>query len=115
MASARIASNCFEVPYEAYSHRPADFRGARFRRRTSHRIKRDKLRAAGWTEADNDRFELDYIIPLSLDGAPDDPNNFQLEPGNEVVEKEALEACLPRLVCERQLMLDEARKAVWRD
>ena len=83
--------------------------------RVTDQIKRDKLRAAGWTEADNDRFELDYIIPLSLGGAPDDPNNFQLEPGNEVAEREALEACLPRLVCERRLMLDEARKAVWRD
>jgi hypothetical protein len=38
------------------------------------------------------------------------PNNFRLEPGNEVAEREALEACLPRLVCERRLMLDEARK-----
>ena len=83
--------------------------------RVMDRIKRDKLRAAGWTEADNDRFELDYIIPLSLGGAPDDPKNFQLEPRTEVVEKEALEACLPRLVCERRLMLDEARKAVWRN
>ena len=83
--------------------------------RVTDQIKRDKLRAAGWTDADKNRFELDYIIPLSLGGAPNDPKNFQLEPGNEVVEKEALEACLPRLVCERRLMLDEARKAVWRD
>jgi hypothetical protein len=83
--------------------------------RVMDQIKRDKLRAAGWTDADNNRFELDYIIPLSLGGAPDDPKNFQLEPGTEVVEKEALEACLPRLVCERRLMLDDARKAVWRD
>jgi hypothetical protein len=83
--------------------------------RVTDQIKRDKLSAAGWTDADKNRFELDYIIPLSLGGAPDDPKNFQLEPGNEVVEKEALEACLPRLVCERRLMLDEARKAVWRD
>jgi hypothetical protein len=83
--------------------------------RVTDQIKRDKLRAAGWTDADKNRFELDYIIPLSLGGAPADPKNFQLEPGTEVVEKEALEACLPRLVCERRLMLDEARKAVWRD
>jgi hypothetical protein len=76
--------------------------------RVTDQIKRDKLRAAGWTDADKKRFELDYIIPLSLGGAPNDPKNFQLEPGNEVVEKEALEACLPRLVCERRLMLDEA-------
>ena len=40
--------------------------------RVTEQIRRDKLRAAGWTEADNDRFELDYIIPLSLGGAPDD-------------------------------------------
>jgi hypothetical protein len=73
--------------------------------RVTDQIKRDKLRAAGWTDADKNRFELDYIIPLSLGGAPDDPKNFQLEPGNEVVEKEALEACLPRLVCERRLIV----------
>jgi hypothetical protein len=83
--------------------------------RVMDQIKRDKLRAAGWADADKSRFELDYIIPLSLGGAPDDPKNFRLEPENEVVEKEALEACLPRLVCERRLMLDEARKAVWQD
>jgi hypothetical protein len=59
--------------------------------RVTDQIKRDKLRAAGWTDADKNRFELDYIIPLSLGGAPDDPKNFQLEPGNEVVEREALE------------------------
>jgi hypothetical protein len=83
--------------------------------RVTDQIKRDKLHAAGWTDADKNRFELDYIIPLSLGGAPDDPNNFQLKPANEVVEREALQACLPRLVCERRLMLDEARNAVWRD
>jgi hypothetical protein len=78
-------------------------------------IKREKLRAAGWSDADKNRYELDYIIPLSLGGAPDDPRNFELEPSKEVMEKEALEACLPRLVCERRLMLDEVRNAVWRD
>jgi hypothetical protein len=81
----------------------------------TEQIKRDKLRAAGRTYADKERFELDYIIPLSLGGAPDDANNFQLEPRNEFVERKALEACLPRLVCERRLMLDEVRNAVWRD
>jgi hypothetical protein len=84
--------------------------------RVMDQIKRDKLHAAGWTDADKNRFEIDYIIPLSLGGAPDDPNNFHLEAGSEIVEKEAaLEACLPRLVYERRLMLDEVRKAVWQD
>jgi hypothetical protein len=76
---------------------------------TDH-IKRDKLRAAGWTDADKNRFALDYIIPLSLGGAPDDAKNLRLESENEAEER----ACLPRLVCERRLMLDEARKAIWR-
>ena len=43
--------------------------------RVTDQIKLDKLRAAGWTDADKNRFELDYIIPLSLGGAPDDPKN----------------------------------------
>ena len=83
--------------------------------RVMDQIKRDKLRAAGWTDADKNRFALDYIIPLSLGGGPDDPKNLRLEPENELVERKALEACLPRLVCERRLMLDEVRKAIWRD
>jgi hypothetical protein len=49
-----------------------------------NRIKREKLLAAGLPEAE---FELDYIIPPSLGGAPDNPNNFQLKPGNEVSER----------------------------
>jgi hypothetical protein len=36
--------------------------------RVLDQIKRDKLRAAGWADADKSRFELDYIIPLSLGG-----------------------------------------------
>ena len=36
--------------------------------RVMDQIKRDKLRAAGWADADKSRFELDYIIPLSLGG-----------------------------------------------
>ena len=85
-----------------------------WRARSRRRLSPGKGPKRPASPADKDRFELDYIIPLSLGGAPDDPNNFQLEPGNEVAERKALEACLPRLVCER-LMLDEARKAVWRD
>jgi hypothetical protein len=96
--------------------KPGWAKGIRPRSVVMDRIKRDKLHAAGWTDADKNRFEIDYIIPLSLGGAPDDPNNFHLEAGSEIVEKEAaLGACLPRLVCERRLMLDEVRKAVWQD
>jgi hypothetical protein len=145
VASAQVASNGFEFPMKhvpiallifvapAFAEelpvnpaatqatigrticKPGWTNAVRLPFRVTDQIKRDKLRAAGWTDADKNRFELDYIIPLSLGGAPDDPKNFLLEPGNEVVERKALEACLPRLVCERRLMLDEARKSIWRD
>ena len=77
-------------------------------------IKSAKLRAAGWTDADSSRFQLDRIIPLSLGGSPDDPRNLQLQRWGEAAEKDLLEACLAHLVCTGRLMLGEARRAIWR-
>jgi hypothetical protein len=79
------------------------------------RIKSEKLRAVGFIDADRSRFQLDYIIPLSLGGAPDDRRNFQLQRWGEAAEKDMLEACLQRLVCAERVTLDEARGAIWRD
>lgn len=79
----------------------------------TNRIKSELLRKAGLTDAVKSRFELDHIIPLSLGGAPADPRNLQLQPWSEATEKDRVEACLPRLVCEGRLGLEEARRAIW--
>ncbi len=79
----------------------------------TNRIKSELLRRVGLTDADKSRFELDHIIPLSLGGAPSDVRNLRLQPWTEAGEKDQLEACLPRLVCDGRLTLDQARRAIW--
>jgi hypothetical protein len=60
-------------------------------------------------------FELDHRIPLALGGAPSDPQNLELQPWDEAVEKDAIEACLARAVCAGKIGLDAARRAIWTD
>jgi hypothetical protein len=83
----------------------------------SHAVKLEKLREAGLAPSDISRFELDHIVPLSLGGAPDDPGNMALQAWPEAMAKDAVEACLPRLVCAGRLTLAEAQTAIvsgWR-
>jgi hypothetical protein len=81
----------------------------------SHAIKLQKLREAGLAPSDISRFELDHIIPLSLGGSPADPGNMALQAWPEAVAKDAVEACLPRLVCAGRLTLAEAQAAIVSD
>ncbi len=60
-------------------------------------------------------FELDHRIPLALGGAPSDPRNLELQPWDEAVDKDAVEACLSRAVCAGRIGLDEARHRIWGD
>ncbi len=81
----------------------------------SHGIKLEKLRAAGLTEADKTRFELDHLIPIDLGGAVYNPNNLALEPWDEAKQKDAIEACLAAAVCSGMITLEAARQAIWDD
>ena len=60
-------------------------------------------------------FELDHRIPLALGGAPSDPRNLELQPWDEASEKDAIEACLARAVCDGKIALDEAQRRIWAD
>jgi hypothetical protein len=60
-------------------------------------------------------FELDHRIPLALGGAPSDPRNLELQPWDEAPEKDRIEACLSRAVCDGTITLDEARRRIWTD
>lgn len=63
-------------------------------------------------------FELDHRIPLALGGHPRNLKNLMLQPwegkdGAKV--KDRLERRLQKLVCAGQLLLDEARRAIYVD
>ena len=60
-------------------------------------------------------FELDHRIPLALGGAPSDPRNLELQPWDEAGQKDRIEACLSRAVCDGTITLDEARRRIWAD
>ena len=65
-------------------------------------------------------YEEDYLVPIGLGGAPDDPANLWPEPrqpadGWGADRKDELEAVLNRLVCEGRLPLAEAQAEIARD
>ena len=60
-------------------------------------------------------FVLDHRIPLALGGAPSDPKNLELQPWDVAAEKDAVEACLARAVCDGKIKLDDARHRIWND
>ncbi len=79
----------------------------------TNRIKRKKLREAGLPRERIHDFELDHAIPLSLGGSPDDERNLQLQPWDQARIKDAVEACLPKAVCDGSMALAEARERIW--
>jgi hypothetical protein len=81
----------------------------------TNRIKLEKLRQAGLTEADKSRFELDHLIPLALGDATRDPGNLALEPWPEATKKDVVEVCLSAMVCEGKVPLKLAQQAIWED
>ncbi len=81
----------------------------------TNRIKVTKLRERGLAEADKSRFELDHIIPLALGGATADPDNLQLEPWPEALEKHKIEVCLSVAVCTGKISLADAQEQIFDD
>jgi hypothetical protein len=60
-------------------------------------------------------FQLDHIIPLGLGGSPADLRNLQLQDADEAEQKDDVERCLMRAVCQGRVELDEARRLIWGD
>jgi hypothetical protein len=81
----------------------------------TNRIKIEKLRQAGLTEADKSRYELDHLIPLALGGATSDLGNLALDPWSEATKKDVVEVCLSAMVCEGKIPLRLAQQAIWED
>ena len=82
------------------------------------KLKLKLLHAAGLSDSDAKRFELDHLIPLELGGNPYDPRNLWIEPwnGNQGAHvKDQLEDRLNHLVCSGKLSLAAAQHAIASD
>ncbi len=60
-------------------------------------------------------YKEDHLVPLSLGGAPSDPNNLFPQPTAKTVEKEELEDHLHQAVCSGQMTLAAAQAKMRRD
>ena len=81
-------------------------------------IKQIKMRQYGYAIGEIDNFELDHLVPLSIGGAPEDPNNLWPQPRTRnwtAADKDALEKSLQRQVCDGKVPLVEVQRAVMTD
>ena len=81
----------------------------------TNRIKIGLIRREEMPEESLVDFQLDHKIPLALGGAPSDIRNFELQPWDEAERKDAVEMCLARAVCAGRIVLDDARRRIWKD
>jgi hypothetical protein len=72
------------------------------------------MAAYGDSEAMSD-YEYDHLVPLELGGAVNDPRNLWPEPGASPNPKDAVEDGLNREVCDGQLTLAQAQRAIATD
>ena len=83
-------------------------------------LKKQQIRAFGYSDRRPWKYEEDHLIPLDLGGAPADPRNLWPEPhlGPHqwgAYAKDRLEAKMVRLVCAHRLWLNTARKMIARN
>jgi hypothetical protein len=83
-------------------------------------LKRRQIREWGYDDQLMADYEEDHLVPLSLAGSADDPDNLWPEPfvtldGWDAVHKDQLELTLNHLVCSGRLSLDEAQRAIATD
>ena len=57
-------------------------------------------------------YEYDHFVPLELGGAVNDPRNLWPEPGASPNPKDAVEDALNRTVCDGQMTLAQAQRAI---
>ena len=57
-------------------------------------------------------YEYDHFVPLELGGAVNDPRNLWPEPGASPNPKDAVEDALNRKVCDGQMTLAQAQRAI---
>jgi hypothetical protein len=77
-------------------------------------LKLRQMHALGETGSPHS-YKEDHLVPLSLGGAPSDPNNLFPQPTAKTTEKEELEDQLHRAVCAGQMTLAVAQAKMRRD
>lgn len=84
----------------------------------TNKLKREQIKAYGYTDTDLSHYEEDHLISLQLGGSPDDPRNLWPQPyegtcGARI--KDKIEGRLKRLICSGKITLDEAQHAIATD
>ncbi len=83
----------------------------------TNRLKKQQIREYGYEDTRPEDYEEDHLIALELGGAPSDPRNLwpQRRDGGGADAKDELEDTLNQLVCQHQLSLSEAQRAIATD
>lgn len=84
----------------------------------TRKLKVRQIEAYGYANVDLKEYEEDHLISLELGGSPRDPKNLWPEPWNGdwgAHKKDALENKLHHLVCNHELALVDAQKAIAND
>jgi hypothetical protein len=92
--------------------------GTREQREIPVAVREQVIRAYGVQSLSASQYELDYLIPPELGGAPDARNLWPQRYASRVWNahvKDQLERLLPRLVCEGQLPLEVAQRDIAHD
>lgn len=72
-------------------------------------LKRQQIRAYGYTDTNPADYEEDHFLPLSLGGHPTDPRNLWPERGQSPNPKDKVEFAAQRAVCSGRLTLTDAQ------
>ena len=99
---------------------PGYTRGIRPPERYTERLKREGIRAYGYTDRRLRDYEEDHLISLELGGSPDSPRNLWPEPHHVIggwgsYAKDRLENRLHALVCRGRLSLAQAQYDIRHD
>lgn len=81
----------------------------------TNKLKKQQIRAYGYSDTNPKNYEEDHLIALSIGGAPDDPKNLCPQPRNseyDAEKKDALEFTLYKMVCANKINLNDAQQAM---
>ena len=78
-------------------------------------IKKKRMRDLGLPFELMGDFQLDHKLSLSIGGHPSNESNLVLQDGEDAHQKDGVEHCTQRAICDGRISLDEAQKQMWSD
>jgi hypothetical protein len=81
----------------------------------TNKLKKTQIIEYGYADTNPKHYEEDHLIPLSIGGSPNDPQNLWPQPRLtewNAQKKDVLELRIYKLVCDGMVPLDEARNAM---